>query len=416
MHTRLVKVAVAAVVVATLTTGCGNTTKDGEGDKSADITAELTDNTFYVWNHETGECKEAYFGEATFEKDSVKNTPEDNRVLWFRGDEESIPTLYTGDSLIYYTTGELEEKMTFERFEDYGYTIGICGMEQLKSGRFKISTDKDKKNTYPNGDTDELVNIKNKSVILDMIGNQYVRASKERDSADSFLTRSGTLLGLSKDNSYEVMIYEGTLEHKYIFKADVLAMGSMEVYESYDYSFTTDGVIEVAIPEWFNSGYYMINGAGVFRYVKGSSYNENTDFNIPNESPDVEIDALDDMGDAGNIKATEPVDPAEEAAEYTDKFSISESGEVTVRVDFEGEGNNEVETSAIIATPLGGNLQMQLTDDGALIRTFTAEEGEYTIKYYDLGGKKTVVSFVAEAIEEAVPDEMTEEEYETDAE
>ena len=38
----------------------------------------------------------------------------------------------------------------------------------------------------------------------------------------------------------------------------------------------------------FNNGYYMINGQGVFRYVKGTSYTERTDFNIPNDIPEEE--------------------------------------------------------------------------------------------------------------------------------
>ena len=60
----------------------------------------------------------------------------------------------------------------------------------------------------------------------------------------------------------------------------------MQVYESNDYEFLSSNIVKVNIPEWFNSGYYMINGLGLFRYVVGSSYDESTNFNVPNEEGD----------------------------------------------------------------------------------------------------------------------------------
>ena len=42
-----------------------------------------------------------------------------------------------------------------------------------------------------------------------------------------------------------------------------------------------DGIITINLPENLKTGYYYINGAGLFRYIDGNSYNDSTNFNDP---------------------------------------------------------------------------------------------------------------------------------------
>jgi hypothetical protein len=57
----------------------------------------------------------------------------------------------------------------------------------------------------------------------------------------------------------------------------------MEDFTVNDYSFLRSNILEIHIPDWMKTGYYSVDGMGVFRYVDGSSYTESTDFNERNE-------------------------------------------------------------------------------------------------------------------------------------
>ena len=71
-----------------------------------------------------------------------------------------------------------------------------------------------------------------KNVTLDTLGDKDIRSS-QGNTSNTFLSRCGTLLGLKKDGIYKTTIYSGTEEHEYTFTANIKALGSMEVEESY---------------------------------------------------------------------------------------------------------------------------------------------------------------------------------------
>ena len=395
MFKKFTSLLLALSTTAIFLTGCGedmsNTAGAITGETKSYISL-LEDGVIYVRDKENN-CTPVYFGNATFEEDSIASGPDDDRIMWFKDDFEKIPTLYKGDSLILFTTAEVEEKMNFERFEYLGYTIGICGMDELRSGRYKIYTDPDNKCTYPNGDTDEILKLSNDSVTLESIGGRPIRSPKEdeKDSAGTFLTRCGTIKGLDPNKSYSVDIYEGSVYHNYEFTADVIALGSMETTYHYNYEFETENLINIYIPEFFNSGYYLINGKGLFRYVNGDRYDDSTYFNTENVDPHTEGTVTTTQS---QVKGTEAV-----AANYTEdlasgtktEFNVKSTGSVTVKVSFTVPGNYKdgdglEDVIAVIETPSGGTIQMiNNTSDGTVSRTFTAKEtGVYTIRYYNL--------------------------------
>nr|WP_297765911.1 hypothetical protein [uncultured Butyrivibrio sp.] len=383
----------SAAMLSSVLTGCGNTTTTDEVITSSakNYVSKLEDGKFYV-RHKVSEdeyeCTPVYFGNGTFEEETTPTTPSDDRVLWYKDDFEKIPTLYPGDSLIMHTTAVVEEKMVFERFEDYGYTIGICGMEELKSGRYKIYTDKDKNNTYPYGDTDEILKLENKYVVLESIGDKPTRASHGTDQElQTFLTRSGTIRKLEPGKTFKVVIYEGTVCHEYYFTSNIRAFGSMEVVSTYDYEFEDSNLLRVDIPEYFNSGYYMINGIGLFRYVseEDMAYVDNADFNKANVAPDENTDLVTQftLGEANDF------DPSSEESEKTSTFTVQEAGDINVVVSFTipgnyGEGDGLEEVTAIIKTPSGGTVHMINQPNGTVSRSFAAEAGAYTIEYYNI--------------------------------
>lgn len=391
------KAIITAMACILLLTGCGSSSSASPSSSSnttetaTSYASILKDGVYYVRSQADMSCTPVYFGKATFEPDTVPNSSNPEHVMWFKDDFDAIPTLYSGDSLIYYTEGELDEKMVFERFEDYGYTVGLCGLERLKSGRYKISTDVKDKCTYPDGDTDEIIKYTNGEIILDYVNTLAIRADVEnKDNPDPYLSASGTLIMLAKDKYYPFYLYEGTIEHECTFQACVRAMGSMDLTTSYDYEFTHDGIIEIKIPEWFNTGYYVINGTGMFRYVKGSHWDEDTNFNIPNKDPNkktndgqVEVPVED-----STAAVTPTVDPIKETEKTENTFQVNTVGEVTVDVSFTSKTETDHSTVVgIIHTPSGGNISLIYDGNNGLTKTFNAEAGTYSITYFDLGDR-----------------------------
>lgn len=221
---------------------------------------------------------------------TAESTEEENenyytRILWFGKDWNCIPTLYEGDQLVYCNAGELNEVFTIERFEYLGFTFGLTGFKETSTGRFRINVNSENYNIDKNSSSkimfDEFED--ESTVILEKIGETKLRESN--------MTNYGTIKGLKEDQKYKLDFYNGTVLHQLEIKADVRALGSMALYKTNDYDFVAtefdegerNYLVSINIPAEFNTGYYFINGVGLFRYVKGNKFDEKTDFNVPNE-------------------------------------------------------------------------------------------------------------------------------------
>lgn len=388
---------ICTILIASLClSACGGESVKKNTESSAEYLRELENGKYYI-RHKDLSCEEVYFDQATFNMGNKPMSPDSTRVMWNKDlDDIKIPTLYEGESLILYSTDVINETFVLERFEDYGYTIGFCGIKATDSGRFSISTKAEDKCTYPYGDTDVILNYENEVVILDKLGGTEMRVFEDEETGEDVsasLTRSGTIYNLNKDGEYDAELYEGTELHKDLaFVADIHAFGSMEVTETTDYSFEqASNVINIAIPEFFNTGYYSVNGMGLFRYIKGESYNETTQFNVPNNPPENDkktrtqtLPEVVNYGTANNRPISNDV--------YTSQFLVTQAGELTVRAKFSvsnaygSEGDGLPDVSAILTTPTGQEFEMQQDEEGLYLH-FTAVEGTYTIEYYDLNAR-----------------------------
>lgn len=401
----------------------------GQDQKYSDI---LQDGTYYI-RHVDGTCEPVYFGNGSFESGDISTSPSNNRILWYKEDFNKIPTMYKGDSLILYATGELSEEFILERFEDFGYSIGVRGMLVSVSGRFKIPT-QETYITYPGGDTEQISTLTNARVIFESLGGQQLRYNEETQETegelentenDALLTRVGTIQNLVKGNNYSAQIFDGTVEYDYDFVADVRILGSMEVSKSNNFSFEDETIINVPVPDDYNSGYYMINGNGLFRYVNDTSFNDFTDFNIPNINTETEQVYLSDLFEKNPSEWTEEeiltqiengyiteeeaqklfkdLDTKQKADEianaglvqhidYDNSFSLTKEGKVNVKITFtvaEGAEQKEVDiskVSAVLVSPSGETkLQMRKSGQTLTLDFDATEVGIYQIMYYDLG-------------------------------
>lgn len=429
-------------------TGCGGGEKKPTKNVNSvsDVMKNLEDGHYYVYHKDSQQVEEVYFGNANFDYGDASANASANRVMWFKDDYSKIPTLALGknDELIFYSQEEFSPEFDFERFYDYGYSFGLCGITITPSGRCAVSTDPQDMCTYPGGDTDQILRIENEMVVIDSINEVPLRIpekdqnpSYEKFYANSFqsgqlvhLTPSGTLAGLIKDRNYPVEVYAGTtLPSTMYFNADVRIMGSYEGFASTEYSYNKDSnYISIAIPSNFNDGYYNINGAGLFRLVHGNAYagdESNTDMNAPNA-------VLDQNGNVSDTSQTDPTQVPEANAVQSGggqvdydpvnntingypmgtpdslyPFTINEAGEVSIRITFKmqsgysvTEGNAGLpDVVAVLQASDGSNYQFSQEYNAAgeqtlYLKQFINQSGDNEICFYSLAGREYDVQFL----------------------
>ena len=406
-------------------------TEDETADASANLSEFSTENlvsgTFYV-RHLNNTCEEVYLGDTTF--DGPAEQPKSDRICWFKEDFENIPTLYEGESLILYSIDAFDEEFNIERFEDFGNTFGIQGLKITPTGRLLLSTDVEDQTTYPMSEADEIINnAVNEYVILEMLGNKKLREDPEADPniADySFITRAGTFKELDPTGQtlYELTVYDGTIKSVYKVHNNIRTLASMELQKTLDYEYESKDVIHINIPVNYKSGYYMINGIGMFRYVAGFDVDlpiEQINFNEPNvitessdiptvnygtnsdaikqekykkveDSKGIEVDMNMQTSDIATITSTGKKNDSmddDDAKEITSNVKFSTDGMVTIHVSFTvpssiGDGDGLEPVDAYITSPTGEKYKFARTSDGELELSFSANRGSYTIEYENL--------------------------------
>lgn len=239
---------------------------------------DLEDGCFYVWHNENqpdikvdlkGTVNENVFRKCP---SGLKNWENNDtgicHTIWFdTSNDMEIPVLYPGDELIYISNSSIpHEGIQWERFGDYGYTIGIANLSQDQSGHYYITNSDGEYKGYinPNSDAMQLGDLVEASeLFIDKLGSVPVR--------DGFVSEGGTLFGLSKDTKYLCEWYTGTFYQDYEMTANTHAFCSLEMFTTYDYEFLHSNCISITIPEWLKTGCYYVNGIGFFRYVSGDN-------------------------------------------------------------------------------------------------------------------------------------------------
>ncbi|MDD3138851.1 MAG: hypothetical protein PHX08_07765 [Lachnospiraceae bacterium] len=262
---------------------------------------ELESGKAYVWHHEGGDIKEdlssacekpVFFtcikGDYNFKNQEMEEAIEHPRSIWVSSKEDdSIPTVTKDDLLIYVSSTEVPDGILFERFADYGYSIGISNMVADGGSHYyfeyaAVDEDDYKYCIDMNSDAAQLSELEAiTKLYLDKVGNTKVREDNVSDG--------GSVLGLTKDKTYVCEFYTGTYYQDFKLTADIHSFSSMERFTSYEYEFMHSNFIVVSIPDYFKSGYYFVNGVGFFRYVtdkdvsnyNGKAFDENIEWNDP---------------------------------------------------------------------------------------------------------------------------------------
>lgn len=412
--------------------GCGKVVEDDTASKQLTVKKDsefsylegMKSGQYYIL-HADKTYEPVYFGEASFSSGDTTTSPRNERVVWFREDFDKIPYLRIseGDKLICYNPQNFEEKFNWERFEWLGYSLGIRGLKNTKTKRYTLSLDTEDNTLYPRSDADEILNLNNKEVIVESLGEQKLRAEaeiddktgkekalKESDIESELVTRAGTLSSLDQGNNYNLEIYDGTIKHIFNLKADVGIFASWEVVISNVYNFMYDSVIEISLPHMFKSGLYMINGQGVFFYVADGEGDDSIykNSNIVTALSQDEYEAyssikLNDMAEEKEEQRAEDREEFEENYDelspdknkndgFVSEFDIEEEGALQIIITFK-DGKDGKDVTAVVETPDGSYIEMDNQDDGSISLSFIADKGHYRVEYINLGDREPVLSF-----------------------
>ena len=250
-----------------LATACGKKQEE-EAPPSYEMVAyqedQLQDHTYYVKTN-SGFYPVAPGILTVEEQDQlIPEKVSNSRIVWFGPDDQQIPTLYKDQSLVYVTSDLIPERFVFERFEDMGYTIGIKGLTQNSGGKYETVLDNFTIHPLSSALT-QLTGMETGTVVgIDKIGTTPITSD--------YVSRGGTILGLTKGTVYNVDMYKGSdyLEDLKI-EADTHAFVSFELFETSAYDYKQSIFVTIKIPDYLVSGYYYINGCGLFRYVANSA-------------------------------------------------------------------------------------------------------------------------------------------------
>lgn len=327
---------------------------------------QMEENHVYVLHD--GKYQYTYFPHCTYDTSEEASSATD--ILWLMSDEEKVPTLYKGDQLIYYKTSALADDFILQRFYEQGYTIGISGLTELPNGRYSFDAVSDATNICGSSDAGRVKKLNEEKVIIDTVGGAPLRSGN--------IASGGVIKGLQKGEYYDVELYVGSVLKSYVIQADVDALTYSGSQNISDYTFLRSDVLRINIPSYYNTGYYSLPGLGLFRYVNGTAYAENTDYNIENVPPENE-----------SVESSSENFLSEDNAAESIPFILKKAGTVRVVIKYSDNSQSQQYMTAPVVKVIGPDETITLDepDDGTFDQKLKLKEGKYTIEITGLNGR-----------------------------
>lgn len=245
------------------------TATDGINSTSRDFEEQLVSGTYYVVHGDMYYPLYAY--EDNYSGKEPKKTVDPERQIYYTTENEiNIPTLFAEDKLIYYSTDTLLDYMTWERYYDLGYTIGVHNIQEMLNGRMYLDLDEDEDCIIQDSELYDIYNLGVKQVLLDKIGNVQITSD---------LITDNLINSVQKSKIYDLEVYTGTKFKHYQTSANIHAFKAYELFASTEYTTLQDEFYEITIPDYFVTGYYYLDNLGLVRIVRGNEYSKETNFN-----------------------------------------------------------------------------------------------------------------------------------------
>lgn len=411
MKKKIVSLLLIATMCFSTFTGCGSVIKSktiaiNEGSNKTD---NLYDGQFYVMTakenkkisknkaNEDGVTKYTPVYAGGMVGSTAESAKGSTKRLFYTTEnkEYKIPTLYKGDALLYNSSQTLPQDIYFERMADDGYSVGIYGAKAYGTTNLVAVDGKSSEaGAIPLDDaTAEIASLLSGDNAADYV---YLSKIGKKKLTPDDLTSLGTIKNLNVNDPVNITYSVGTQQTTSQAKANVHFWHCMEYFKGTKVTLINDNLSIITIPEYFKTGYYVVQGVGMFRYVDGKSWDKDTDFNEP-------IIELDDEGQIINnpATATEKEEVKKESsnestndktAAYSSKtVQIAESQQLNVTATYllaDEEGNvatktpyvqitSENLTEPIVKTLTSGETVNYLYDE----KTFPA--GTYKLDFYN---------------------------------
>ena len=335
--------------------GCGNVEIfiTPEPNYAVEISdSELEQNLYYVKNGTRFAKVYLPQGNVTSKTQTVKSS----RVLYFMGDEQKVPVHYKGELVAYSSAKANLTEVTLERFKDMGFSIGIYGGSVESDGYYHMTN----KNVAKGSEAEDLFNkVASTEIRIATIGGEPI--SKYVDKG------SGIITNLTKDSTYLIEFYAGTYFYRQSFVADTHFLRAFEVY-SYGkdkISDTTHGYMCFNTPEDLKTGWYLINGQGLFQYHA----------NIRGESVELE-----------NLNEGYYASQEEMISAFSKQYNVSvpiATKDLKIKVAY-GETEQEEEITGYVVAPDGTvyDMNQDMAKDELTLALAVAGVGDWSVYIY----------------------------------
>lgn len=191
------------------------------------------------------------------------NMVDKSRIFYFLdavGSEALVPQHYRGE-IIAYASPEIDlSEIRLERFKDLGYSLGIYGGQLRNDGYYHLQLNQDP--SLPGSSFYDLLTATDSDSI------RIKSIDGKKITEDMLDSKSGIFTGLERGKSYLVAFFSGTYYYEEEVVADTHFLQSYEIY-SYGSEYmidTTNGYRSFETPEDLKSGWYCVNGSGLFQY------------------------------------------------------------------------------------------------------------------------------------------------------
>lgn len=261
-----------SLFICLLLSGCGKKDIFVDESKLYELTAlsddELTDDNYYVKNGADFYAVYKPEGSAS----GIVNSPTASRLFWMNKDKSLIPSLYKDELIAFPSEKTNLTEIRLERFEEVGWSLGFYGGYMDDQGYICYSIGQ---NCIKGSDAYEKLNDK-KSDNIRIVSINDEPVTKE------MLNDAGVITGLEKDGQYVIGLYAGTYYGTITLTADRYFVESFEIMSVPKANDTRNGYLAIYMPDEFPSGWYAINGKGLFKYYnykKGDDNDEEVDMN-----------------------------------------------------------------------------------------------------------------------------------------
>ncbi len=343
----------------------------GISAKDMELESKLTDDTFYIVHNGVYYPVYQSLVNEVYKDTDVQDitSARTGEMMFFSTQEEgNIPTLFPGDTIVFYSTKTMLEDIYWERYYDCGYTFGLRNLIETKAGRFYLDiANKDIACVFPDTSLSEISKYEAEKVLIDKVGGVEITEASVRD---------GIIVGATKDQTYDFEVYTGT-NYKYLTGvANFHAFKDFEIYESLEFETLREHFWEVKVPEYVVEGYYNLNHTGLFRVCKDIMFSEQTNFNEPILFPSIDMVA----GSPFDSTAIYQSHDIEEFYEYTEYFEDKYySSELRPKIYTSDESllNNSDENWKYFSTNILGAVGYKEPEN------FDADPEEYTAPTYE---------------------------------